>query len=113
MSPRRCVITGMGAVTPFGVGVDRYWDGLIEGRSGISRISLFDTTGHDVSIGGEVPAFEPEQYLDKRLIKRLDRYVQFAMVATAEAVKQSGLNVAAEDPYRMAAIFGSGIGGMN
>ncbi|MBI1825037.1 MAG: beta-ketoacyl-ACP synthase II [Planctomycetes bacterium] len=113
MTGRRVVVTGMGAVTPFGVGVDAYWDGLIEGRSGIVRVSLFDTAGFDVAIGGEVPNFNPENYLDKRVIKRLDRFVQFAMVATAEAVKQSGLDPSREDPYRMAAIFGSGIGGMN
>ncbi len=110
---RRVVVTGMGAVTPFGLTVDRYWDGLIEGRSGITRISLFDASEFEVSIGGEIPNFDAEQLLDRRIIKRLDRYAQFALVATDEAVKQSGLEVASEDPDRMAVIFGSGIGGMN
>ena len=103
----------MGAVTPFGLTVDRYWDGLIEGRSGITRISLFDASKFEVSIGGEIPNFDPEQLLDRRVIKRLDRYAQLALVATDEAVKQSGLQVDREDPDRMAVIFGSGIGGMN
>ena len=110
---RRVVVTGMGAVTPFGLTVDRYWDGLIEGRSGITRISLFDASEFEVSIGGEIPNFDPEQLLDRRVIKRLDRYAQLALVATDEAVKQSGLQVDREDPDRMAVIFGSGIGGMN
>ncbi len=110
---RRVVVTGMGAVTPFGLTVDRYWDGLIEGRSGITRISLFDASEFEVSIGGEIPNFDPEKLLDRRVIKRLDRYAQLALVATAEAVKQSGLQPDQEDPDRMAVIFGSGIGGMN
>mgnify|MGYP001559808594 FL=1 len=103
----------MGLVTPFGVGVDPFWDGLIEGRSGISRITLFDTTGFDVLIGGEIPNFDPEKHIDRRLIKRLDRFVQFALVATDEAVKMSGLDPSREDPHRMSVVFGSGIGGMN
>jgi 3-oxoacyl-[acyl-carrier-protein] synthase II len=103
----------MGAVTPFGVTVDRYWDGLIEGRSGITAISLFDTSQFDVHIGGEVTAFDAEKYLDRRIIKRLDRYAQFALIACDEAVKASGLEVSREDPARMAVIFGSGIGGLN
>ena len=113
MADRRVVVTGMGAVTPFGVTVDRYWDGLIEGRSGITAISLFDTSQFDVHIGGEVTAFDAEKYLDRRIIKRLDRYAQFALVACDEAVKASGLDVSREDPARMAVIFGSGIGGLN
>jgi len=113
MADRRVVVTGMGAVTPFGVTVDRYWDGLIEGRSGITAISLFDTSQFDVHIGGEVTAFDAEKYLDRRIIKRLDRYAQFALIACDEAVKASGLDVSREDPARMAVIFGSGIGGLN
>ena len=109
---RRVVVTGLGAVTPFGVSVDRLWDGLIEGRSGIRPVSLFDTAGYDVRIGGEITDFDPEKHLDRRVIKRLDRYAQFAMVATAEAVRSSGLDPARVDPARMAVIFGSGIGGL-
>ena len=110
---RRIVVTGMGAVTPYGLTVDRYWDGLIEGRSGITRISLFDASGFEVSIGGEIPNFDPEKLLDRRIIKRLDRYAQLALVATDEAVKQSGLQTDREDPDRLSVVFGSGIGGMN
>ncbi len=113
MAGRRVVVTGMGAVTPFGVSVDRLWDGLIEGRSAISRVSLFDTTQFDVHIGGEIPGFDPEEHLDRKLIKRLDRFAQLAMVACDEAVKASGVDPSREDPSRIAVIFGSGIGGMN
>ena len=113
MAGRRVVVTGMGAVTPFGVSVDRFWDSLVEGRSGLSTISLFDTQGFDVRVGGEVPNFKPTEYLDPKLVKRLDRFTQFAMIASDEAFKASGLDLEREDPQRMAVIFGSGIGGMN
>ena len=113
MAERRVVVTGMGAVTPFGVSVDLYWDSLIAGRSGIAPITLFDTAEFDVKFGGEVPDFKPETFLDRKLVKRLDRYAQLAMVATDEAVKASNLNLTATDPDRLSVIFGSGIGGMN
>jgi len=113
MAERRIVVTGMGTVTPFGVSVDTLWDNLIEGRCGLSRVSLFDTSDFDVRIGGEIPNWDAAKYLDGKLIKRLDRYVQFALVACDEAYKQSGLDASREDPRRMAVVFGSGIGGMN
>lgn len=113
MADRRVVITGIGAVTPFGISVDTFWDSLIEGQSGMSVISLFDTDGFPVWIGGEIPNFDGTAYLDRKLVKRLDRYAQFAMVATEEAFKSSGLELGKVDPVRLAVIFGSGIGGMN
>ncbi|MGB2986042.1 MAG: beta-ketoacyl-ACP synthase II [Phycisphaerae bacterium] len=113
MAERRIVVTGMGTVTPFGVSVDRFWDGLVDGRSGLTPITLFDTTEFDVRIGGEVPAFDATEYLDRKAIKRLDRYAQFAMIASEEAFKASGLDLERENPHRIAVIFGSGIGGMN
>ncbi len=113
MGQRRVVVTGMGAVTPFGISVDVFWDGLIDARSVITATTLFDTSQFDAKIGGEVPQFDPAAHLDKKLIKRLDRYAQFALVAMDEAYKQSGLSTDREDPYRIWVIFGSGIGGMN
>lgn len=112
-SSRRVVVTGMGAVTPFGVGVDPFWEGLIEGRSGIGPVTLFDTSGYDVRFGGEVRGFDPTAHLDRRLIKRLDRYAQFALVACDQAVRSAGLDVSQEDTTRIATIFGTGIGGLN
>ncbi len=113
MADRRVVVTGMGAVTPFGVTVDPYWDGLIEGRSGITPISLFDASHFDVRIAGEIPTFDAEKHLDRKIIKRSDRFAQFALTACAEAVRMSGLEVQKEDAGRLAVIFGSGIGGLN
>lgn len=113
MNSPRVVITGMGAVTPFGVSVDRLWDNLIEGRSGLRAVTLFDASAYDVRIGGDVPGFKATDVLDPKLVKRLDRFAQFAMVACDEAFKMSGLELSREDPHRMAVIFGSGIGGMN
>lgn len=113
MIRKRVVITGMGAVTPFGVGVDLYWDSLLEGKSGIGPITLFDHSEYDMHFGGEIPNFNPQAYLDRKLVKRLDRYSQLAMVAMVEAAKMASYDVSTLDPKRVAVIFGSGIGGMN
>src|SRR5262245_1780801 len=110
---RRVVITGLGAVSPLGVGVPVLWQGLLEGKSGISNIELFDTSAFEVHFGGEVKQFAPEKLLDARTARRLDRFAQFALVAAKEAVKDSGLEVAREDPFRCGVIFGSGIGGIS
>jgi 3-oxoacyl-[acyl-carrier-protein] synthase II len=110
---RRVVVTGMGAVTPLGIGLDPYWEGLIEARSGIGAVTLFDASGFDVRIAGEVSGFEPEQFLDRKLIKRIDRCVQFALVATQQAFQMSGLQLDREDHFRISTIFGTGIGGIN
>ncbi len=113
MSERRVVVTGMGAVTPFGLGVDCFWDGLISGQSAVSPNTLFDVSEYDVRFGGEVPGFDPKQHLDRMAIKRLDRYAQFAQVAMKEAFQDSGLEIEKEDVRRIATIYGSGIGGLN
>jgi len=113
MGDRRVVITGMGAVTPFGTGVDPYWEALIDGRSGITRVTLFDTDGFDVHIGGECRAFDPSAHLDGKAIKRLDRFSQFALVSCDEAYRASGLDMSREDLHRVEVVFGSGIGGLH
>lgn len=113
MAERRVVITGMGALTPFGVSVDLLWDSLLQGRSGIRLVTLFDTSAFDVRIGGEVLGFEPADHIDRKQIKRLDRFAQLALVAANEAVESSGLDMNAEDPTRVSVIFGSGIGGLS
>ncbi len=113
MAERRIVVTGMGAVTPLGITVDCLWDGLLEGRSGLRPVSLFDTTEFDVRIGGEIPDFKAHEHLDRKLAKRLDRFAQLALIAVGEAVKDSGLDMETEDPRRFAVVFGSGIGGLN
>lgn len=113
MSYRRVVITGMGVVSPFGETVDAYWDALVEGRSGIGPVTLFDTSQFSVRIGGECATFDPTQHLDRKIIKRLDRFIQLALVSSDEAVRDSGLDLSREDLGRMAVIHGSGIGGLN
>jgi len=113
MACRRVVITGMGAVSPFGVTVDEYWSALVEGRSGISPVTLFDVSGFDVRIGGECASFSPADHIDGKIIKRLDRFAQFALVTADEALRASGLDFSREDPWRTAVVHGSGIGGLS
>ena len=105
MSKRRVVVTGLGIVSPFGVGVEKFWNSLLEGKSGISTIEHISLEGHTVHIAGEVKDFKPEEYLDPKDARRMDRYNQFAMVAADEAIADSGI-VAGEnvDPYRYGVI---------
>ncbi|MHC4712259.1 MAG: beta-ketoacyl-ACP synthase II [Planctomycetota bacterium] len=112
MDKRRVVITGLGAVTPLGLNVIDYWQGLLAGTSGIDTITHFDAGAFSSRIAGEVKNFAPSDYFDVRLAKRLDRFSQLAMVAGIEAVKDSGLDFAREDPRRAGVIVGSGIGGL-
>jgi 3-oxoacyl-[acyl-carrier-protein] synthase II len=110
---RRVVITGLGTVNPLAGGVAGYWQGLLAGKSGISNIEQFDTTAFKVRFGGEVKRFAPEDILDPKQTRHLDRFAQFALVAALEAVKDSGLTFDREDPFRSGVIIGSGIGGLN
>ena len=112
MARRRVVITGMGVVTPLGCSVERYWDGLISGRNGVGPLTLFDCTEFDTRIAGECRDFEPERWIDRKQIKRLDRFSQLALAAGIDAVADSGLDCTKEDPYRLGVIVGSGIGGI-
>lgn len=114
MSKRRVVVTGLGIVSPFGVGVEKFWNSLLEGKSGISTIEHISLEGHTVHIAGEVKDFKPEEYLDPKDARRMDRYNQFAMVAADEAIADSGI-VAGEnvDPYRYGVIVGSAAGGFD
>src|SRR5947209_8542407 len=110
---RRVVITGLGTVNSLSSDVPGLWRALLAGRSGIGLIEQFDTTAFKVHFGGEVKDFNPETVLDARTARRLDRFAQFALVAGIAAVKDSGLDSAREDPYRLGVIAGSGIGGLN
>ncbi len=110
---RRVVVTGMGAVSPFGVGTDLLWDGLSNGKSGIRTIASLDNIeNYPVRIAGEVLNFNPEDYLDKKEAKRMDRFSQYALVASAEAYKMAGLENAQIDDERFGVIVGSAAGGM-
>jgi len=112
MERRRVVITGLGAVTPLGLNVGEFWQGLIAGRSGIAPITLFDASAFPTRIAGEVKNFDPGAFFDVREAKRLDRFAQFAMVAGLQAVKDSGIDFAKEDGLKCGALIGSGIGGL-
>jgi 3-oxoacyl-[acyl-carrier-protein] synthase II len=102
----------MGAVTPLGNSVDEYWNNIIAGKSGIGKITQFDPTGFDTTIAAEVKGFDPTNFIDKKSVKRMDPFTQFALAAAEMAVKDSGLNFESEDRNRVGVVFGSGIGGM-
>lgn len=108
---RRVVITGIGAVSPLGLTAPATWEGLVAGRSGVGKISLFDAAEFPVRIAAEVPGFEPETVFGRRRAKHLDRVAQLALVAAGEAIEASGLDVAS-DPERVGVVWGTGIGGI-
>jgi 3-oxoacyl-[acyl-carrier-protein] synthase II len=110
---RPLAVTGLGCITPCGKDVGAFWGSLAEGRSGIDRVTCFDTAGYDVHVAGEVKDFVPAEYgLDPKEARRLDRYVLFAIAAAREAVRQAGLDDAPVDPDRVGIIIGTGIGGI-
>jgi len=107
---RRVVVTGLGAVTPVGIGVDAFWRGLLEGRSGVGYITRFDTTDFPVKIGAEVTDFDPLDFIDRKEARRMDRFCQFAVAAAELAVEDAGLDK--YDPDRTGVVMGTGVGGM-
>jgi 3-oxoacyl-[acyl-carrier-protein] synthase II len=109
---RRVVITGLGLVTPLGIGVEETWNALCAGRSGIGPITRFDTTGFPVTIAGEVKGFDPGAYLDKKEIKKMDTFIHYACAAGHMALADSGLRVEASNAERVGVYIGSGIGGL-
>ena len=111
MSKRRVVITGLGWVTSLGLSVDQVWDKLCQGRSGVGQITLFDTSQHGSTIGGEVADWTAP-HIPKREAKRLDRFAQFAVNAAIDAVNDAGLDFSRENVSRCGSIVGSGIGGI-
>lgn len=109
---RRVVITGLGAVTPIGMGKDEFWKNLEEGKNGIDYITLFDTAQHATKIAGEVKNFMPEEWLDKKEARRADRVVQFAVAAADMAIKDSGIDLESVDKEKFGIYIGSGEGGI-
>jgi 3-oxoacyl-[acyl-carrier-protein] synthase II len=112
MDRRRVVITGLGCVTALADSVDKLFAALCEGQSGVSTIESFDTSQFPVHFGGEIKQFDVTHYLDRREAKRMDRFTQFAVAGAVQAVGDSGLDFAREDPYRVGVIVGTGIGGI-
>jgi len=109
---RRVVVTGLGAVTSLGCDVDELWRRVVNGESGIRVIQLFDAAGYRSRIGGEVVDWSPDGYIAHKDAKRMDRFVQFGLVAGIQAVRDSGIEFSKEDPFRCGVILGSGIGGL-
>ena len=109
---RRVVVTGMGLVIPTGIGVETSWKNVCEGKSGIGLLTRFDTNGFETKIAGEVKDFNPELYIDKKEIKRMDLFVQYAIAATKEALEDAQLNIAPENCEQIGVIVGTGLGGL-
>ncbi len=113
MTKRRVVITGVGMITPLGVSTDESWDGLIAGRPGIKKITQFDASAFPTQIAGEVVGFNPEDHIEPKEIKKMDRFIHFALAAASMAMKDSGLKITAENAERAGVIVGSGMGGLH
>lgn len=109
---RRVVITGVGLVTPLGVGKDGVWERILAGESGIAPITRFDTAKHDTKIAGEVKDFRAEDYVSVKESKRMDLFIQFALAATKIAMEDSGIDMSKEDAERAGVVVGTGLGGL-
>jgi 3-oxoacyl-[acyl-carrier-protein] synthase II len=109
---KRAVITGIGAVTPIGNNVAEFWSALCEGKSGAAAITRFDPANHKTRFACEVKGFDPLQYMEKQEVRKMDNYTQFALAATDECMKDSGINLDACDRNRIGVIIATGIGGM-
>ena len=112
MSKRRVVVTGLGVVSPVGIGVKTAWDNIIAGKSGITQITKFDTSAFASTIAGEVKDFNVEDYLSAKDARRMDTFIQYGLVAAMEAVKDSGIVATEENAERIGVSIGPGIGGM-
>jgi 3-oxoacyl-[acyl-carrier-protein] synthase II len=112
MSRRRVVVTGLGFVSPVGIGVEASWSALVAGKSGIGPITLFDASTFPTRIAGEVKNFDPTQFMDRKEARRNDRFIQFALAAADMAVKDSGIDMSKVDAERVGCIVGAGIGGL-
>jgi len=109
---RRAVITGLGVVTPIGLDVPAFWASALAGKSGVSSIACHDLTGHSVTIAGEIKDFDPSRWIEAKESKRIDRFTQFAVAASEQAVQDSGMDFGSLDPYRAGVIIGTGVGGI-
>ncbi|HET7854764.1 MAG TPA: beta-ketoacyl-ACP synthase II [Candidatus Methylomirabilis sp.] len=109
---RRVVVTGVGVVSPIGIGIDHFWKALVSGTSGVRRITRFDPTGYDCQIAAEVKDFDPVQWIEKKEVRKMDLFVQYALAAAMMAVEDSQLKVADERPDRIGVLVGTGMGGI-
>jgi len=109
---RRVVVTGLGAITPIGLSFSEFWDNALVGKSGIKLIEGFDTTEYSSKIAGEITTFSPEDFFDKKIARRMSRFIQFAYAASLEAKNDSGLDFTKTDVNRVGVLLGSGTGGI-
>ena len=112
MNKRRVVITGIGIHSPAGLGLDANWQNIIDGKSGISSIESFDTTGMPATIAGQILDFDPENWIDKKSCRKMDRFIQLGMAAGLDAMADSGLEITEEIAPRVGVHIGAGIGGL-
>jgi len=113
MSKRRVVVTGISAITPVGVGADASWKAMVEGKSGIGNIRLFDASSYPCTIAGEVEGFEPGNYMSEKDARKMDRFMQLGIAGGIEAIRDSGLEVTEQNAGRIGIYIGSGIGGIS
>lgn len=113
MMKRRVVVTGVGMITPLGVTTDESWNGLIAGRPGVKKITQFDAAAFATQIAGEVVGFKPEDYIEPKEIKKMDRFIHFALAAAEMAVNDSGVKINSGKAERTGVIVGSGMGGLH
>ena len=109
---RRVVVTGMGAITPIGLSVDEFWNGLKEKKIGFGEITRFDITDYKCKLAAEVKGFDAKNFMDFKSAKRMEAFCQYAVAATKEAMEDAGLDMAQEDPYKVGVAVGSGIGSL-
>lgn len=112
MSKRRVVVTGMGLITPLGIGVEKSWDNLLLGKSGVRKITHFDASSFPTQIAGEVEDFNPEDYIEPKEIKKMDRFIHFGVAASIMAVRDSGLSIEEGNAGRIGVYVGAGMGGL-
>ena len=109
---RRVVVTGMGAITPVGLNVEDFWQSLKDGKHGFATITRFDSSEYKAHVAAEVKGFEGKDYMDFKAAKRMELFCQYAVAAAGEALRDSGIDMEKEDPFRVGVSVGSGIGSL-
>jgi 3-oxoacyl-[acyl-carrier-protein] synthase II len=113
LGARRVVVTGLGMVSPLGLTVASTWEAILAGKSGIGQITRFDTTGLETTIAGELKSFEPTEYMDRKEVRRADRFAQMAVASASQALRDAGVAITPENAPKIGVAFGSGIGGVS
>ena len=112
MSFKRVVVTGLGAITPIGNDIQSYWDGLVHGKSGSAPITYFDTEKFKTKFACEIKNYNPTDFFDRKEARKLDKFAQYALISSDEAIKDSALDINELDKFRVGVIWGAGIGGL-